>query len=444
MTTESMAPWPAVPHGTLPEVVRTEGVYLIQADGRRVLDAAGQACVANIGYGRKEVADAVAAALAETTHVLPPIPTPQRISLVTRLREKWLPEGLDRIQFLNSGSEAAETAMKLARQYHLCTGNENKWKIIGLEPAYHGVTLAGLSAGGHNARKKGFDPMMPEFLHIPACYPLRCQYCSPAASNSGCDLSCANALERVIEEEGADTIAAFIGEPINGTSAGALVPRDGYWQQIEEICRKHNILLIMDEVITGFGRTGKRFAVEHWGIKPDIMTTAKGFTGGYAAMAAVFTTERIVKPMLEHGMDIMFHTFGGHPPACAAANAVLDILEKESLVERAASLGEYIESQIGDLQAHPNVAEVRGKGLLWAVEIVKDSRTMEPFPKEENITNRIMGAGLARDVFFYPGGTGEEGAIIAMGPAFTITKEEIDKMLKVLLESISEVAGKIG
>lgn len=440
MSEYRMPPWPAVPLLQIPEFVRTEGAYLIRGDGSRVLDAAGQACVSNIGYGRREVADAVAEALVSMTHALPPIPTPQRLQLVERLKDKWLPESLSRILFLNSGSEAAETAMKLARQHHLCAGNSGKWKVIGLEPSYHGVTLAALAAGGHTSRKKGFEPMMPEFLHAPACYPLRCDTCS---RDGECNFSCANALEDIIEREGADTIAALIAEPINGTSGGALVPHANYWGKVQEICKRHNILLIVDEVITGFGRTGKRFAIEHWGIEPDILTTAKGFTGGYAPLAAVIATEAVIQPLLEQGEDIMFHTFGGHPGACAAANAVLEIIERESLVERVAEMGDYIAGKVDELETHPNIAQVRGKGLLWAVEIVKNKETLEAFSKEDNLALEILGVGLSHDVFFYPGGTGQEGAIIVLGPAFIITTDEIDTMFDVLVKSIDEAVSKI-
>ena len=297
-------PWPAVPLYDFPEFVGGEGVYLWTADGAQILDASGQACVSNIGFGRREIAEVVATALVEITHALPPILTPQRRRLVEKLRKSWLPERLSRIHFSNSGSEAVETAIKLARQYHRCSGNSEKWKVIGLSPSYHGATLAAIAAGAHEKRRIGFEPLLLKFPKIPACYPLRCPFCS---CNSGCTLACANELEIVIEREGAGTVAAFIAEAINGTSGGALIPHDDYWSRIQEICKCHNILLIVDEVLTGFGRTGTRFAIDHWGIEPDILTLAKGFTGGYAALSAVVTTEDVISPVLDHHEDIMFH-----------------------------------------------------------------------------------------------------------------------------------------
>jgi adenosylmethionine-8-amino-7-oxononanoate aminotransferase len=360
------------------------------------------------------------------------------------LRRSWLPERLSRVHLVNSGSEAAETAIKLARQYHRHRGDDRRWRVVGRRSSYHGVTLGALSACGHTSRRRGFEPLLHEFPLAPACYPLRCGLCGDqSGGKGGCTLACADAVEATILAAGPETVSAFIAEPIVGTSGGALVPPDGYWPRVQEICRRHGILLIIDEVITGFGRTGRRLGIDHFGIEPDIMTAAKGLTGGYAPLGAVIATDAVIEPLLRAGDDIMFHTFGGHPPACAAANAVLAILERERLVERAAEYGERLGQRLRDvLGKHPNVAEVRGRGMLWAVELVADRETLEPFAAARHLTIDIIKAGIERGVFYYPGGTGDYGDVIILGPAFTISEQEIDLMATTLRDSIdAAVAG---
>jgi len=433
MTAEDLPLWPAVPIPLEMEVVRTQGSYIYTKAGEKILDAAGQAVVSNIGYGRSEVADVAAQALTDCTHVLPPFSTPQRLELLTRLREKWLPPELTRVHLVNSGSEAADSAIKLARQYHVYNGNPSKWKVIGRDASYHGITLGGLAVSGHSDRRRGFEPLLLDMPLAKACYPYRCGDC---ADGEQCNLSCAENLEQIIEQEGADTISAFMAEAIVGTSGGALVPPDGYWPLIQEICTRHNILLIIDEVITGFGRTGKKFAIDHWDIKPDILTTAKGFSGGYAPIAAVITTDRVVQPLIDNNDMIMFHTFGGHPAACAVANKVLEILEREQLVERVAKMGEYVQERLETLLDHPHVGDVRGKGLLWAIEVVKDKATREPFDAKLKLTFKIVNEGINRGVLMYFGGTGTYRDIICLGPSFLIEKEEVDTIVEVLRQSI--------
>jgi adenosylmethionine-8-amino-7-oxononanoate aminotransferase len=292
---------------------------------------------------------------------------------------------------------------------------------------------------GHAQRRRGFEPLLSSVPLASACYPLRCRHC---AASRRCSLRCADDLERLIEREGPETVAAFIGEPIVGTSGGALVPPDGYWPRIQEICRRHDVLLILDEVITGFGRTGRKFGFQHWDVQPDIVLAAKGFTGGYAPLAALITTQRVVEPLVSSGDTIMFHTFGGHPAACAVACKVLDILESEGLVERAAELGRYLDTRLERLRAHPNVAEVRGRGLLWAVEIVRDKDTLERFPESAGVTFAVIRAALERGVFFYFGGTGDYRDIICLGPPFIIDHTEIDRMVEALEQSVdAAIAG---
>lgn len=421
-------------------VARTEGVWLVTADGRRILDAAGGAIVAGIGHGRAEVADVAARALAETTFVVPPFATPSRIALVERLRASWLPEGITRALFASGGSEAMDLALRVARQHHVCAGRPGRWKLIGRELSYHGTTLATLAVGGHGARRAGFDPLLSPHPKAPACYPLRCAACR---DDGGCTLACADAIEELIVREGPETVAAVVAEPIGGSTAGALVPPDGYWPRLREITKRHGVLLIADEVMTGFGRTGREFGIDHFGVIPDVMVGGKGLACGYAPISGVYASEEVVAPIADRGEDVMFYTYSAHSAACAVADKVLEIIEREGLVARAADMGAYLGERLRTLADHPNVAEVRGRGLLHAVEIVRDRETLEPFAADQKITGRIVIAGIARGVFFYPGGTRPGPDVICLGPPFTVSKDEIDRIVDVLGESIGAAVATV-
>ncbi len=414
-------------------IERAEGAYLYTPDGRAILDAAGGAVVANVGHGRREVAEAAARALERECYVVPTFATPSRVDLVERLQEHWLPDGLTRVYLASGGSEAVDAALRLARQYHVARGEPERWKVIGRDLSYHGTTLATLAAGGHAKRREAFEPLLSDWPKAPACYCLRCPL---DRRYPECDVACADAVEALIEREGPETVAAFIAEPVVGSTAGALVPPDAYWPKLAEVCRRHGVLWIADEVMTGFGRTGRRFAVEHWGVTPDILVSGKGLAGGYAPLAGVFATEAVVAPLSALGEDLMFYTFGAHPAACAAADAVLDILERERLVERAAEMGERLRARLADLETHPNVGEIRGRGLLLGVELVADKATLEPFPAGSNLSARVVGAGLGEGVFFYPAGSGAARDAIVLGPPFIISDDEVEKIVTTLERAI--------
>jgi adenosylmethionine-8-amino-7-oxononanoate aminotransferase len=257
-----------------------------------------------------------------------------------------------------------------------------------------------------------------------------------------CALACATELEQFIEREGADSIAAFVAEPIIGSTAGAVVPPDEYWPTIADICRRYEILLIADEVMTGFGRTGRRFAVEHWKVPPDILVGGKGLAGGYAPMGAVFAREEVVAPIAARGDELMFYTFSAHPACCAAADTVLDIMEREHLVDRAAEIGRKLRRRLAALESHPNVAEIRGRGLLLGVELVKDRDTLEPFPETDRLPLKVVMAGLAEGVFFYPGGCDPARDVILLGPPFIIEDEHIEQIVTSLATAIDAAVGR--
>jgi adenosylmethionine-8-amino-7-oxononanoate aminotransferase len=415
-------------------VARTEGSFLVLADGRRILDAAGGAVVASIGHGRKELAEVAARALAETSYVAPPFVTEHRVRLVERLRAHWLPRGITRCVFASGGSEAIDLAIRIARQHFVSKGEAARWKVIGRELSYHGTTLSCLDVGGHAKRRKGLEPWLHELPKAPACYPLRCALCR---GQPGCTLACADALEAAIAEAGPETVAAFVFEPVGGSTAGALTSAPGYLARIGEICRRHGILTIADEVMSGFGRTGARFAVDHDGFVPDLLVGGKGLAAGYAAIVGVFAREEVVAPIAARGGEVMFYTYAAHPAACAVAERVLEIVEREELVARAARMGRELRERLeAALGSHPHVAEIRGKGLLQAIELVRDRATLVPFAPADRLTATLVAAGFAHGAFFYPGGAGPAQDVIVLGPPFTISESELDLLVTALVKSI--------
>ena len=416
-------------------IARAEGAWLYTEEGQAILDAASGAIVANVGHGRREVAEAYAREVERASYLVPPFATESRVRLVERLVSRWLPAGLTRVAFTSGGSESVDAAIRIARAHHVAAGRPSRWKVIGRDLSYHGTTMATLAVGGHTKRRAGFEPWLAELPKAPACY---CWRCPLGKTYPTCRTACADEVEATIVAAGPDSVAAFIAEPIGGSTAGALVPPDEYWPKLAEICRRHGVLLIADEVMTGFGRTGKKFAVDHWGVTPDILVSGKGLTGGYAPMGGIFASEAVVAPIVERGQDIMFFTYSAHPASCAAADRVLQILEREALVQRAAVMGERLGKRLTRLLAHPNVGDVRGRGLLWAIELVADKPTRESFPASVGFTNRVVAAGLAHGIFAYGGGVDPARDVITFGPPFTISEHEIDligERMELALES---------
>jgi adenosylmethionine-8-amino-7-oxononanoate aminotransferase len=404
-------------------IARAEGAWLYTEEGQAILDASGGAIVANVGHGRREVAEAYAREVERASYLIPPFATESRVRLVERLVARWLPAGLTRVAFTSGGSESVDAAIRIARAHHVAAGRVSRWKVIGRNLSYHGTTLATLAVGGHTKRRAGFEPWLVDLPKAPACY---CWRCPLGKTYPGCRTACADEVEAAIVAAGPETVAAVIAEPIGGSTAGALVPPDEYWPKLAEICRRHGVLLIADEVMTGFGRTGKKFAVDHWGVTPDILVSGKGLTGGYAPMGGIFASEAVVAPIVERGQELMFFTYSAHPASCAAADRVLQIMEREALVARAAAMGEKLGKRLSRLLAHPNVGDVRGRGLLWAIELVADKATREPFPAQVGLTAKVVAAGISHGIFVYPGGVDPARDVITFGPPFTISEHEIE------------------
>lgn len=429
--------WPFLGRTKPFEVVRAEGAYLYRPDGSDVLDAAGGAIVANIGHGRLEVADAVGRAAQNCSYVVPTWMTPERQALIDELKSHWLPEHLPRIHLASGGSEANESALKIAVQYQAARGKPKKNKIIARSLSYHGTTITTAAVSGHASRKRGLESILDDYATIETPYPLRCPLGQhhPDATDYYID-----DLEKTIHAAGAENIAALIAEPMNGSSGGAIEPPEGYWARAQKILEDNDILLIMDEVMTGFGRVGERFGSELYDIEPDLLVAGKGMGGGYAAIAGVYGREEIAAAIAESPFEVMFHTFAALPQSCAAATSVLSILRAESLIDQARTKGAELKSRLHDeLGQHPHVAEVRGAGMLIGIEIVKDRETLERFPTEANVTGRIVGHALGEGVFFYPGGTGEVRDIICIGAPFIIGDREIDRIVTTLKAALDHV-----
>ena len=429
--------WPFATFASMPPVriERAKGAYLYDASGREILDAAGGAIAVNVGHGRLEVANAMRDAAVQCSYAVPPWLTPQRERLIERLLADWLPPGLTRVHLTASGSEGVETLVKIALEYHAACGREQKTKIIARAPSYHGTTLGALAVSGHEARRFGLDHALPAMPDVPAPYALRC----PDADVGG---YCLRALKERIHREDPQTVAGILAEPIVGASGGALVPPDGYWQAVRALCDEHDILLLTDEVMCGFGRTGTRFALDRWGVEPDVMVAGKGLGGGYAPITGVYGTEAVAEALQQAGMNVMFHTFAAHPAACAAADKVLEILDRECLVEHAAKTGETLKARLAEALAdHPHVAEVRGAGLLIGVEVVENRESLARYRADERVTTRITSSAYRRGVSFYPGGTGAQRDIVMIGPPFNIGEREVGRIVETLVAAVDDVTG---
>jgi adenosylmethionine-8-amino-7-oxononanoate aminotransferase len=423
----------AVAPGGIDVMAEGKGCYLTDVNGETYLDCTSGLWLAEVGYGRQEIADAMAAQAARLHYTRSSNPTEPTIRLAKRLAE-LTPGSLSKVFFVTSGSEANETAFKMALQYHYLNGDKKRFKIIGRRQSYHGGTLGTMAVGGSRLIDRTlFEPLMGTALHIPGPYQYNCDYCSREPS---CNLTCAYELERAIQFEGPETIAAFIGEPISNSS-GVSIPNAEYWPTIREICDKYGVLLISDEVINGFGRTGKMFAIEHWGIVPDILTVAKGLTSGYCPMGATIAKAEIFEKFKPGPKEAFQHvvTFGGHPVACAAALANLDIIEREGLVENAAARGQQLLDGLRTFHGHPSVGDTRGLGLLAVVQLVKDKKTRAGFsPTERKTLSRSLTQKFnAAKVLL------NAGDKIAIVPPLIIDASEIDRVLETIDRALSEL-----
>src|SRR5579862_5703934 len=419
-------------------IERAEGAYLYTKDGRKILDAGSGAVVVNVGQGREELAQLAADTVRKLNYIVPVWVSTEREKLVARLA-RWTPPGLNRFFFTSGGSESVEAALKFAMLYQKVRGKPSKKKIISRQFSYHGNTLGALSAGS-TLRRADYEHVLFDWPKIPPSFCYRCPW---GKTYPNCDIDCASALEEEIKKQGADNIAAFIAEPMMGASGGSVPPVKEYWPKLREICDRNDILLIADEVMTGFGRTGRRFAVDHWNVKPDILIGGKGLTGGYVPMGMIAVDEKIVAACEANNRDFMFYTYSCHPLACAMADAVLAIMEREKLVERAETVGARLGAQLKEeLSGHPMVGDVRGSGFFWGIELVRDKQNRTPYAPDLKVTNKVQGAAMKRGLFFYPstGMAGPAGGDAMMiTPPFIVNDNDIDFIVSTARAALDDV-----
>lgn len=432
--------------------MRGQGVYLWDDAGKRYLDLAGSAAVNFIGHGVPEIA----AAMAEQASKLEFVHTSQ---FTTPIAESYAEELLafagehfagGAVYFTCGGSEAVETALKLARQYQVEIGQSHRYQILSRQQSYHGATLGALSVSGNKRRREIYRPMVREFDHIGMPYCYRCAFdCTDGCRT--CGQQYAAELERAIEAQKGE-VAGFIFEPVSGATLGAVVPPPGYLQSIAEICSRNGVLLIADEVMSGIGRTGRNFAVEHWKVQPDILVTAKGLSSGYAPLGAVLATRKVVDAIAS-GSGAFLHgfTYNAHPVSLAAGRAVLHYLRKNKLVEAADSAqadtpAAEFKRALEELRDVESVGDVRGIGMLWAVEFVADKRTKAPFPADRSFSSRVAAAAANRGLLVYPmqgSVDGVSGDHILLAPAAIMTREQIAWATEELATSIREALRQI-
>jgi adenosylmethionine-8-amino-7-oxononanoate aminotransferase len=424
----------------LATAARAEGVWIEDDTGRRYLDASGGAVVVNLGHGRREIAEAVYEQILSHHYIHPTMLTTPAIEALAARLARLAPASIERFYFVATGSEAVETAVKLARQIHLANGEPSRTKVVSRWRSYHGLTLGALSVTGRTAFREPFTPMLAPFSeHLPAPYCLRCPY---GLEHPSCDLRCATSLERLIVELGPETVAAFVGETVIGGTLAAYPPPRGYWAVVREICDRYGVLLILDEVMCGVGRTGRWFACEHDDVTPDIITLGKGLSGGVVPMAAVGVQARHFDAIRTSGGGFVHGgTYSHHPVGAAAALAVLDIMEREDLVGRVRTVGGFLGDTLRDrLDDLAIVGHIRGLGFLWGVELVADKKTLAPFSRSARVTERLWDALFDAGVIVYRSTrlAGADGDALVVAPPFVMEERDIVKVADAIRRAIKD------
>ena len=429
----------------LPVAVRAEGSTIWDADGRAYLDAAGGAIVVGIGHGRESVARVMTEQAARLAYAHGTAFTSEPLERYAAALAPHLPVADPAIYPVAGGSEAMESALKLVRAYHLARGDTERWIVIARWGSYHGNSLGALDLSGRKPLRRPYEAWLGRFRHVSAAYPYRAG--EPGADALGDADELAGELDRAIEAAGPGTVAAFVAEPIVGATLAAAVPPDGYWPAIAEVCRRHGVLLVADEVMTGFGRTGRWFGLDHWGVRADIVVGAKGATSGYFPFGFVAASGPVRDVVLGGSGFIHGFTYSHHVVGAAVAGEVLRILEDERLVEASASKGERLRSLLDErLGSHPHVGEIRGRGLLLGVELVADRETRHPFPRTDRVTERVLAGARERGLLVYSGtglADGTNGDAILLGPPMVITDEELAAVADRLAETVDRATAKV-
>ncbi len=425
----------------LPRAVRAQGMWIEDADGRRYLDAAGGAIVVSVGHGDPSLVEAMREQASRTPYVHGTVFTTDALESYADELAPILPMDGPRIYPVSGGSEAVETAIKLARAYHLARGEDARALVIGRRSSYHGNTLGALDVGGKEALKRPYAPWLGRFVQVEAVDEYRCP--NPGHP-TGCGAWHAERLERAIVEAGPDTVAAFIAEPVAGATLAAAVPPDDYWPAVAEVCRRHGVLLIADEVMTGFGRTGRWFGVDHWEVRPDILTAGKGSTSGYWPFGFAACSDEVFEAVRPAGFVHGF-TWSHNGVGAAVAHATLRRLRQNDLVEASARRGERLHKELADALADaPIVGDVRGIGLMIGIELVADRSTRVPFARTEQVTERVLAAARELGLLLYSSTghvDGTDGDLLMLGPPFVIANDEADLVVERTAAAIARVVG---
>ncbi|QFT94477.1 Adenosylmethionine-8-amino-7-oxononanoate aminotransferase [Roseovarius sp. THAF9] len=425
-----------------PTVSRGEGAYLYDTSGKAYLDGSGGAAVSCLGHGDPHVTAAIKAQLDKVAFAHTGFLSSEPAEALADRLVAVAPKGLERVYFVSGGSEAMEAALKLVRQYFIEAGQPQRSRVIARRQSYHGNTLGALATGGNAWRRAPFAPLLMEVSHVSPCYAYRGMQEGETAQGYVARLVAE--LEAEIKEYGSETIMAFVAEPVVGATLGAVPPVDGYYRAVREVCDRHGILLILDEVMCGMGRTGTLFACEQDGIAPDICAIAKGLGAGYQPIGAMMCTAKIHDTIAEgSGFFQHGHTYLGHPTACAAAGAVLDRLLNDGVAARVAPLGDALRERLVDrFGQYPHVGDVRGRGLFQGIELVEDRETKAPFDPGRKLHAKIKAAAFEAGLICYPmGGTvdGQRGDHVLLAPPFILTESQLDELVDKLGQAVETV-----
>lgn len=410
-------------HGR-PLAVSASGCTIVDADGVEYLDGAGGAIASSIGHGRREVVDAMAAQAASVEYVHATQFNTEAVERFAAQLAAVVPVDDARVFPVSGGSEANETALKLARSFHVARGDHDRHVVLARAGAYHGNSRGALDASDRSGLRAAYEPWLGQTVRVPMANPYR-------DGRSGADH--AAELDRIIRETGPGRVAAFIAEPVSGATLGAVVPLDDYWPAVASVCRDHGVLLILDEVMTGFGRTGEWFAADHWGLRPDILTAGKGASSGYWPLGVCVASGEIYDTVTAAATFAHGFTWSHHPVGAAVASAVIDVIDREGLVMAARRSGVLVRDAMrAGLSGHPNVGDIRGLGLLNAVEFVADRATKAPFDRSERVIERITAAAFERRLTIYPCSSAVDGSVgdaALLGPALCATDAELNEMV---------------
>lgn len=428
-----------------PVVERGEGIYLFDTKGRRYIDGSGgSSVVTSIGHGNARVAG-VMAEQAKTiafspAHCFANKPHVQLCNMIAEIA----PPGMTHSFLLSGGSEATENAIKFARQYEFERNNRGKCTLIGRWQGFHGNTFGAMTASGITYRRQIYGPMMDHAVKIPPCFCYRCDW---GLRYGQCNLECAYALRKAVRQEGSENVLAFIAEPVVGAALGGVPAVPEYFPIVRQICDEHDILFIADEVMTGFGRTGANFGMNHWNTVPDIIATAKGISGGYTPLAAVLLHDKVMALLRsKHSNFRGGHTYCANPLSARVGIEVLSIIQEQGLIENSRRMGQRLLEGLGKLRSHPTVGDVRGKGLMAGVEFVRNTQSKEPFPKSYLFGKRLFEEAFARGLVVFPSSGTVDGVMgdhILLAPPFIITESQVDDVVAILDEAISAVEQRL-